>query len=102
MAQFETTLQQFQAQQEKVVKSIEVQSNFNSAADSRMTVLEQKVDSIPNSCEAAINRAIASQEKRLDQKFDQLMAAVSAKRAIPEVASDEDMEASPLKPPLKK
>lgn len=70
-----------------------------------MTTIEQKVDVIPQTCEEAIKRAMASQEKKLDQKFSQLLSALS-KRSAPEPPapeSDEDMENTPVKaPPVKK
>lgn len=80
------------------------------ATSSQMTVVEQRVgglethtaalqNDVKTSVETAISRGLASQDKKLDQKFETLMgmlSAVGAKRKVPEEDEDAQME-SPQK-----
>lgn len=96
----ETRLAQYEQGMQSLQQQMEAQAQFNVAADSRMAAVEAKMNEMPRTVEGAIARAMSSQEKRLDKKFDALMSALgkTAKRtpAGPGIDSDEDME-SPLK-----
>lgn len=103
LAQFETHMQSFQAQTDVLVKNMESQNQFNKVAEGRMAAIESRFEHMPAAIENAIVKAMSSQERKLDSKFDALMSALSSKSkrdaASVEVHSDEDMETTPVKPP---
>lgn len=102
LAQFESNMQTFQAQTDVLVKNMEAQNKFNAVAENRMSSIESRVDSIPDQVESAIVKAMASQERKLDSKFEALMQALTtgSKRNVPLAdEEDHDMESTPVKPP---
>lgn len=103
LAKYETALTEIRTEQKQVVEHIKQQDD---AVQKKIQGVETKLgnvqQSLEQSMEAAIIRAMGSQEKRMDVKFDKLMAAMTGqKRPNPE-SDDDSMNGTPSKHPVAK
>ena len=98
LSKYEDALNEIRGEQKQVVEHIKQQEDVvNKRFQSVETKLGSVQQNLEQSMEAAIVRAMGSQEKKLDAKFDKLLAAMSGqKRAIPE-SDDDSMNGTPSK-----
>ena len=104
IAKFESTIVQLQAQQQQIVSGVE---NVEKGVEKRISIVEQQVGNLQQSVssvvESTIQKAIRSQDAKLDAKFSELMGMLSSQGSHgvkrPQASSTEDEEMpSPEKP----
>ena len=103
LSKYETALTEIRQEQKQVVEHIKQQ---DVVVQKQIHGVEAKLGSVQQSLEqsmeTAIVRAMGNQEKRLDAKFDKLLAAMTGqKRAVPE-SDDDSMNGTPGKLPAAK
>eukprot|EP00435_Cladocopium_sp_Y103_P031495 s469_g8.t1 len=115
LAMYETSLQELKSEQKHYTAAIETVSKQSETTAARVGEIEKTVKvmngSMQQAIEGAIERGMASQEQKLDAKFQSLIEMLShgsgsrkpsgsAKRIGHDEDGDADMD-SPLKPPPK-
>lgn len=106
LTKYESTLQTIQDDHKKVITQVQSQEQ---RVNQKFVDIEKNLqgvhDSLERSMETAIVRAMNSQEKKMDVKFDQLLAAMgNQKRPAPD-SDDDAMGETPMKavpPPAKR
>ena len=104
LSKYETALNDIRQEQKQVVEHIKqkdelVQKQIH-GVEAKLGSVQQ---SLEKSMETAIVRAMGDQEKRLDAKFEKLMAAMTGqKRPNPESDDDSMNGGTPMKPPAAK
>ena len=106
LTKYESTLQTIQDDHKKVITQVQSQEQ---RVNQKFVDIEKNLqgvhDSLERSMETAIVRAMNSQEKKMDLKFDQLLAAMgNQKRPAPD-SEDDAMGETPMKavpPPAKR